>query len=403
MARRVLVVNAGSSSVKYQLVDADSGHALASGLVERIGEGEGAVRHSVFDENGEKTDHTSNPAVPDHTEALGEVMRMFGEHGPDLATADVVAVGHRVVQGGVEFSAPTVVDDAVLAAVEELSPLAPLHNPACLAGLKAAQEKFPELPHVAVFDTAFHQTMPDHAYTYAVPKQWATEHGVRRYGFHGTSHSYVSREAAKLLGKTPDQVNVIVAHLGNGASMSAVRGGECIDTSMGLTPLQGLVMGTRTGDIDAAVVSHISRETGMSADEVDNALNKKSGLLGLTGANDMREVWKRAREGDDDARLARAVYTYRIKTYLGAYYAALGSLDAIVFTAGVGENDWGVRAESLAGLEQLGISVDQDRNENGSGARLISPEGSQVAVMVIPTNEELEIARQTVEALKNAG
>lgn len=394
MARRVLVVNAGSSSVKYQLVDADSGEALASGLVERIGEATGAVKHKVG--SGE---HTSTPAVPDHVAALGAMMDAFTEHGPDLSQAELVAVGHRVVQGGSTFQTPVVVTDDVLKAIEDLVPLAPLHNPGALEGIKAAQEKFGDLPHVAVFDTSFHQTMPDHAYTYAVPKEWITEHGVRRYGFHGTSHAYVSREAARLLGKEPSDVNVIVAHLGNGASMSAVRGGQCIDTSMGLTPLQGLVMGTRSGDIDPAIVGHISRQTGRSATEIDTDLNKRSGLLGLTGVGDMREVVQRAGSGDDDARLALAVYTYRIKSYVGAYYAALGHLDAIVFTAGVGENNAAIRADSLAGLSELGIEVDASLNESGSGPRVISPEGSRVAVMVIPTNEELEIAQQAVATI----
>lgn len=399
MGRRVLVVNAGSSSVKYQLVDDDSGAALASGLLDRIGEGQETFKHTVRRDDGSEHHHTSNPAAPDHTTAFAEILRAFADHGPDLTAAGMVAVGHRVVQGGSRFSAPTVVDDEVLDAVEDLIPLAPLHNPGCLAGLKAARTSFPDLPHVAVFDTAFHQTMPDYAHTYAVPKEWTHSYGIRRYGFHGTSHAYVSREAAKLLGRSPLEVNVIVAHLGNGASMCAVRGGRSVDTSMGLTPLQGLVMGTRSGDVDPAVIAHMCGELGMSVNDVDTALNRRSGLVGMTGANDMREVRRRAQDGDDDARLARAVYAYRIRSYIGAYYAALGHLDVIAFTAGVGENDPGVRADSLAGLQELGIVVDPERNASGSGAQLISPDNSRVAVMMIPTNEELEIARQTVEAI----
>lgn len=396
---RVLVINAGSSSVKYQVVDADSGEALASGLVERIGEAQGALRHTVRQPDGTDRTHSSTPTVKDHNQALEEVLRVFGAYGPNLDEVGLAAVGHRVVQGGSLFSAPTVVDQRVLDGIESLTPLAPLHNPGALEGLKAAREKFTDLPHVVVFDTSFHQTMPEYAYSYAVPREWAKEHAVRRYGFHGTSHAYVSREAARLLGRLPSQVNVIVAHLGNGASMSAVRAGECVDTSMGMTPLQGLVMGTRSGDLDPAVIAHICTRLDLTAAEVDTILNKHSGLLGMTGVNDMREVRELAESGDHDAALARALYTYRIKTYAGAYYAALGKLDAIVFTAGVGENDAGVRADSLDGLEGLGIAVDEELNTSGEGARIISPARSRVKVMVIPTNEEYEIARQTMAAV----
>lgn len=392
MSRAVLVLNAGSSSLKYQLIDAEQGHAAAHGLVERIGESTGAVKHT-----SQARSHTCQRAFPDHVAALTAVLEQFSEHGPDLSSAGVAAVGHRVVQGGERFADPVIIDDEVVAAVERLAPLAPLHNPGCLQGIAAARRVFPNLPQVAVFDTAFHQGLPDYAYTYAVPTDWTTRYGVRRYGFHGTSHSYVSRQAAHLLGRAAAEVNVIVAHLGNGASITAVRGGESVATSMGLTPLEGLVMGTRSGDIDPAVVSHLTRIAGMRSDEVIDALNTSSGLLGMTGAKDMREVAQRAAQGDAAAELARSVYCYRIKTYVGAYYAALGHLDAIAFTAGVGENDADVRARSLDGLDELGILVDGRRNVSGAGeSRIISPDGSRVVVMVIPTNEELEIARQAI-------
>ncbi|PID53324.1 MAG: acetate kinase [Micrococcales bacterium] len=399
MTRAVLVINAGSSSVKYQLIDVDSGSSPARGLVERIGEGSGTLTHRIATADAERTFEAS-PDVPDHPSALRAAIGQFDRHGPDLAQAGIVAVGHRVVQGGEKFPDSTIITDEVIAAVEELTPLAPLHNPSCLQGIRAAQQVFSALPHVAVFDTAFHQTLPPRAYTYAVPAHWRDVHGVRRYGYHGTSHAYVSRRAAAMLGKDPSQVNVIVAHLGNGASVTAVAGGRSVDTSMGLTPLAGLVMGTRSGDVDPAVVAHITRVTGMDVEQVDAALNKQSGLLGLAGENDMRVLGQRAGDGDEAARLAREVYSYRIKAYIGQYYAAMGHLDAVAFTAGVGENDSWVRAESLSGLTELGIEVHPGRNRaTEHGERVISTDASRVAVMVIPTNEELEIARQTVAVL----
>jgi acetate kinase len=287
------------------------------------------------------------------------------------------------------------IDDEVMDTIRELIPLAPLHNPANLTGIVVARKIFSTVPHVAVFDTAFHQSIPAHAYTYAVPRQWQHDYGVRRYGFHGTSVAYVAGEAARLLGRAVDDTNVIVAHLGNGASITAVAAGRSVDTSMGLTPLEGLVMGTRSGDLDPAIVAHLGRLAGISAELVDEALNRKSGLLALAGANDMREVHRRAESGENGASLALDVYCYRLRKYVGAYSAVLGRVDAIVFTAGVGENDPDVRARSLAGLERLGIEVDAARNAaSDRGARFISPDGAHVAVLVIPTNEELEIARE---------
>jgi acetate kinase len=300
------------------------------------------------------------------------------------------------VHGGTRFTRPTLITDEVLAEIEKLVPLAPLHNPANIAGIKVARALRPEVPQVAVFDTAFHATMPQYAARYAIDIRTADAYGVRRYGFHGTSHAYVSRATAALLGRDPSELNTIVLHLGNGASASAVRGGVCVDTSMGLTPLEGLVMGTRSGDIDPAVIFHLSRVGGMSTDEIDTLLNKRSGLLGLCGDNDMREIGRRMGEGDPAAQLAFEVYVHRLRKYVGAYTAVLGRVDAIAFTAGVGENSAAVREAALRGLDGLGIEVDAVRNAvRGSSARLISADGSRVAVAVVPTDEELEIATDT--------
>lgn len=300
-----------------------------------------------------------------------------------------------MVHGGLRFTEPTVITDDVLREIRRLIPVAPLHNPANITGIEVARALRPDLPQVAVFDTAFHASMPEYAARYAVDKAVADEHRVRRYGFHGTSHQYVSRATARLLGKDPAEVNVIVLHLGNGASASAVAGGRCVDTSMGLTPLEGLVMGTRSGDIDAGVVFHLHRVGGLSIDEIDDLLNRRSGLLGLCGDNDMREIMRRAEEGDADARLAFDAYVHRLRKYIGGYYAVLGRVDAIAFTAGVGENAAPVRAAATAGLEELGIAVDPELNSVRSGeARIISPAYGRVAVAVVPTDEELEIARQ---------
>jgi acetate kinase len=396
MTRYVFVVNSGSSSIKYQLIDVSAGRSTASGLVERIGESDSTLTHRSGD-----NEITRQERFADHEAGLRAVLEAFDESGPSLAGTELVAVGHRVVHGGERFSDPVVIDDDVEAAIEALIPLAPLHNPANLEGIRVARKLFPQLPHVAVFDTAFHQTLPPHAYTYAVPHAWARDYDVRRYGFHGTSHAYVSREAARLLGKEPGDVNVIVLHLGNGASISAVSRGQSVDTSMGLTPLEGLVMGTRSGDVDPSLAAHLNRMASMSLEDVDTALNRSSGLKGLAGENDMREVHRLAESGDAAARLALAVYCYRIKKYVGAYCAALGHVDAIAFTAGVGENAAFIRAQALAGLDELGIAVDAARNtERSRVARTISAEGSRVAVLVIPTNEELEIARQALELVE---
>jgi len=392
----VLVINAGSSSLKYSLIDAKSGTAAASGLVERIGEDESRHVHHGPDGDAE----TTRP-IADHEDALRGALDAFESHGPSLDGLELAAVGHRVVHGGSLFGAPALIDDELIAAVTDLVPLAPLHNPANLEGIEVARRLFPDLPQVAVFDTAFHQTLPEHAYTYAVPLAWRDEHGVRRYGFHGTSHAFVSAEAARLLGREPSEVNVIVLHLGNGCSVSAVRGGQSVETSMGLTPLEGLVMGTRSGDLDPAVPAYLERELGLTATEVDKQLNSASGLKGLAGANDFREVTRLRDAGDPGAVLAFDVYCHRIRKYVGAYYAVLGTVDAIVFTAGVGEHSAVVRAAALGGLEQLGITVDEDLNSSSStDARRISPDGSRVAVLVVPTNEEWQIAREALAVVR---
>ncbi|MFD7509005.1 acetate kinase [Streptomyces sp. NPDC059853] len=389
---RVLVLNSGSSSVKYQLFDMTDHSRLAAGLVERIGEAGARLVHTPA--GGERRERTDVP-LPDHTAALRAAADELAADGLRLDDPRLAAIGHRVVHGGLKFTEPTVITDEVIAEIERLVPVAPLHNPANLTGIRTALELNPRVPQVAVFDTAFHTTMPEYAARYAIDTATADAHRVRRYGFHGTSHAYVARRTAELLGKDVADVNVIVLHLGNGASASAVAGGRCVDTSMGLTPLEGLVMGTRSGDIDPAVIFHLSRVAGMSVDEIDDLLNKRSGLVGLCGDNDMREITRRMAEGDDAARLAFAIYTYRLKKYIGAYYAVLGRVDAIAFTAGVGENAANVRAAAVDGLVGFGVVVDEQRNTTpGSGPRFISPQYASVAVAVVPTDEELEIASQ---------
>jgi acetate kinase len=378
MSDRVLVVNSGSSSVKYQLIEVSAGRRVAGGVVERIGE--------------------PGSDVADHDAAVRRVVADLRAAGCDMAQPGALdAVGHRVVHGGARFVAPTIVDDDVIAVIETLVPLAPLHNPGNLAGIAALRRLRPELPHVAVFDTAFHRTLPRYASSYALPPELTERHGVRRYGFHGTSFSWVSGRAAELLGRPLEELAMVVLHLGNGASAAAVLGGASIDTSMGLTPLEGLVMGTRCGDLDPAIPFHLHRVAGMPYDDIETLFTKRAGLKGLCGDNDVREVLRRAEAGDDSAQLALEVYCYRIRKYVGAYYAAMGRLDAVVFTAGVGENAARVRAQALQGLEALGVAVDPARNAGRArDARVISPADSPVAVLVVPTDEEMEIARQVL-------
>ncbi|MEV0898728.1 acetate kinase [Actinoplanes sp. NPDC049802] len=367
---RVLVLNSGSSSLRYRLFDGSE--VLAKGLVQRIGEPGGDAA--------------------DHGAALQRLM-------DELDLSGLAAVGHRVVHGGERFTSSVVVDDDVLKAIEELIPLAPLHNPAALTGLRVARELLPDVPQVAVFDTAFHATIPPEGALWAIDREVAAKWGLRRYGFHGTSHAYVSRETARVLGKPVADTNVITLHLGNGASATAVRGGRSVATSMGLTPLPGLVMGTRSGDIDPSLIFHLHRVAGMPVDEIEEMLTRRSGMLGLTGDNDMRTVEDRYVAGDPDATVAFDVYCRRIREYTGSYLAVLGRVDAITFTGGVGENSPLVRANTLSGLESLGITVDPARNDT-RGTTIISPDGSPVTVCVVPTEEELEIASEARKAVE---
>jgi acetate kinase len=390
----VLVINAGSSSLRYQLVEPDTGSRSMTGYVERIGEPVSQVEHV---HRGEAT--TRQLHLADHDAAMGLVLALCDELGPSLSDAGIVAVGHRVVMGADRYDGPVVIDPTVIATIEELAPLAPLHNPPNLAGIRAAGALLPDVPQVAVFDTAFFHALPASASTYALDRTVAHRFGIRRYGAHGTSHRFVSARARELLGRASDPVRQVVLHLGNGASAAAVLGGSPVETSMGFTPLEGLVMGTRTGDIDPSVVVHLLRHADMDVDQVDELLNRRSGMLGLCGHNDMREVHRLVAAGDETARLALEVYVHRLQKYIGAYAAALRGLDALTFTAGVGENDAVVRAQVVEGLEFLGLSVDAERNASpGGGARIISPEGSPVSVLVVPTDEELAIARDALAA-----
>jgi acetate kinase len=389
--QNILVINAGSSSIKYQLIDPVEERRLASGLVERIGESvAGRAIHRWGDESLEY-----ELPIPHHTAGFSLMGRAFADSGRPLEVCGIGAVGHRVVQGGGEFVQPTFIDGEVAERILDLAALAPLHNPGHHQAIVAALEAFPDLPHVAVFDTAFHQTMPPSEYTYAIDPEAAGRYGIRRYGFHGISYEVVSRRAARFLGRPVHELKQVVLHLGNGASACAIDAGRSVATSMGLTPLEGLMMGTRSGDIDPGALLHLLR-AGLDAAQLDELLNKRSGLLGLAGTNDMRDVRAAAEAGDPAAVLAIEVYARRIRRYLGAYMVELGRADAIVFTAGVGENSVKLRADVCAGLEGFGIEIDPDRNAApGSEPRRISSDASRVEVLVVPTDEEAEIARQT--------
>ena len=387
-----LVLNSGSSSVKFALLDPHSSELRLSGLIERLGSDAACATLK-------KEEEKRVVSLPEGTYAAA--FKVISDELDFLnVRADVRAIGHRVVHAGEKFSGSVRLTDEVMAALRECIPLAPLHNPPNIAGIEAAQQVFPNLPQVGVFDTAFHQTLPPAAYTYALDAATADEHRIRRYGFHGTSHKYVSEAAASFLGRDLAQLRQIVLHLGNGASMTAVDGGRSVETSMGFTPLEGLVMGTRTGDIDPAALFHLSRRAGLSTDELDELLNKRSGLLGLAGRSDMRDILAGRAAGEEQATLAYDVYVHRLRAYLGAYVAQLGGVDVIVFTAGVGENAVDVRADALATFGFLGVKVDAERNgSRGRGIRRISSDDSAVEVLVVPTDEELEIARQTLSAI----
>ncbi|MFW5798806.1 MAG: acetate kinase [Planctomycetota bacterium] len=392
----VLVVNCGSSSIKYQLFSMDHEKVLAKGMAEKLGADDARLIHR---HNDEKT--VFEQPIPGHAKGLKLILDKLTdkEVGVIDDIHDICAVGHRVVHGGEKFVDSCLIDNEVIRGIEACQELAPLHNPPNLTGIRASMEILPEVPQVAVFDTAFHQTMPKAHYLYAIPYDFYTRLGVRRYGFHGTSHRYVSQRAAEFLGKPFDRTNVITCHLGNGCSMAAVKQGKVIDTSMGLTPLEGLVMGTRSGDIDPAIVFYLSRREGLSADDIDTILNKRSGLLGVSGiSNDSREIEDAAAEGNERAALAEQMAAYRVRKYLGAYYAAMGTLDAVVMTGGIGENSDATRRLVLEGLDELGIVLDQQKNVNlNRSAREydIAADNSRIRLLVIATDEELVIARDT--------
>ncbi len=396
----VLVINCGSSSIKYELFDGETLRPLAQGLVERVGEEESGFRYQA----GERT-RTQAAPIPDHDAGMALIADTLTdpEVGRLRDAGELFAVGHRVVHGGERFVESTLVTPEVIAAIEEYARFAPLHNPANLVGIRAAQRLFSQAAHVAVFDTAFHQTMPPRAYLYALPYECYEDHGIRRYGFHGTSHRYLALEAARVLGRPPDEVRLITCHLGNGCSISAVAGGRCLDTSMGFTPLEGLVMGTRSGDLDPALVPVLAEALGLATDEVIRLLNKESGLLGLSGvSNDMREVTQAAAGGNQRAELALEVFCYRVRKYIGAYLAALGGAEAVVFSAGIGENSPEVRRRVCAGLGELGIELDDLANESAQGSVAdISAADARVRVLVIATDEERMIAEDTYEIARS--
>jgi acetate kinase len=397
--RTVLVLNSGSSSVKFQLVEPDSGTSVASGIVERIGDDNSSAKLTI----GEQDLHRDD-SIADHEAALRTVFDLFEQAGAHLDSLGLVAVGHRVVHGGQELFRPTLVDDALIARLTELAPLAPLHNPPAVLGIEVACRILPDIPQIAVFDTAFFHDLPPASATYAIDREIAEQWQIRRYGFHGTSHRYVSQQAAEFLGAPLENLNQIVLHLGNGASASAIVGGRPVDTSMGLTPMEGLVMGTRSGDVDPGLIFYLARTAKMSVEDIESMLNRRSGVLGLGGEIDFRELHRQIADGSQDSRLAYEVYIHRLRKYIGAYLAVLGSTDVITFTAGIGENDAAVRRDALTGLAPLGIELDEHLNDSPArGARLISADKSPITVLVIPTNEELAIARACVQVLDESG
>ena len=394
----ILVINCGSSSLKYQLINSETEGVLAKGLCERIGI-DGMLTYQP--EGGEK--EKSEIAMPTHTEAINAVLAALTNEksGVIKSLSEVGAVGHRVVHGGEKFTSSCLINDESMKAIEECNDLAPLHNPANLIGIRACQELMPGVPMVAVFDTAFHQTMPDVAYTYGIPYEYYEKYKVRRYGFHGTSHSYVSKRTAEIVGKPYDQMKIIVCHLGNGASISAVNCGKSVDTSMGLTPLEGLVMGTRSGDLDPAIIDFVGKKEGLSLDEMNEVLNKKSGMLGISGvSSDGRDLEAAAETGNKRAQLALDVFDYRVIKYIGAYAAAMNGVDAIAFTAGIGENNIKMRKDVCSSLTYLGVKLDEEKNNVRGEERIISADYSKVQVLLVPTNEELAIARETLALVK---
>ena len=391
---KVLVLNAGSSSLKYSVFEGQDLKLISNGVIERIGDDGGIVRHK-FLKNVDWEEFASDENVADHYQALQTVVANLtsDQHGVIESITEITIIGHRVVHGGEYYSSPHQIDDELKARVKELIPLAPLHNPPNLLGIELSEQIFPEAKQVAVFDTAFHQTIPEYVYRYAIPNEFYDEFGIRVYGMHGTSHQYVLKKTAEYLNGNKDDVNLITIHLGNGCSICAIKEGKCIDTSLGLSPLPGLVMGTRSGDIDPSIIFHLMRQHGFSYQEVETALNKESGLKGLTGLTDLRDIHERRLDGDKMAELGLDIYCYRIKKYIGSYLSAIGPLDAIVFTAGVGENDNFVREKSLKDLEHLGIYLDRESNDiRRTGIREIHQPKSRIKILIVPTDEEKEIA-----------
>ncbi|MDY6863352.1 MAG: acetate kinase [Thermodesulfobacteriota bacterium] len=399
---KILVINTGSSSIKYQLFDMERQRVLAAGVVERIGEAQSILTHNKILENGENLKRVGEGVINNHHEGLDRIVDLLTDarYGVLQSKSEISAVGHRVVHGGETFHSPTIIDEKVIAAIRENIPLAPLHNPPNLTGIEVAKAVFPDSPQVAVFDTAFHQTIPTKAFLYALPYELYKKDKVRRYGFHGTSHSYVAQRAADYLGQPLNRLNLITIHLGNGASMAALKNGRCIDTTMGMTPLEGLVMGTRCGDVDPALPFFLADHLKMSLREIDTLLNKESGLKGICGTNDMREVMEKKNAGDPLSKIAIEIYCYRIKKYIGAYFAVLESLDGLIFTAGIGENSPEIRKLCCHGLSKLGIKLDPDRNSETEKeiSQINSPE-SDVKILIIPTNEELKIAGETKKVI----
>ena len=397
----ILVINAGSSSLKYQLLNPETGDLLAKGLCERIGiDGKFTYKPQV---EGKKVLDAIDVAMPTHSEAIQAVLDALvdAENGVIGSMKEIDAVGHRVVHGGEAFNKSVLITDEVMKAIEDCIPLAPLHNPANLTGIRACQKVMPGVPMVAVFDTAFHQTMPAKAYMYALPYEYYENDKVRRYGFHGTSHKYVAGRAAAMLGKKPEELKLIPCHLGNGSSVTAVAGGKSVDTPTGFTPLAGLPMGTRAGDLDAGILQYVMNKYGLSIDEMLNVLNKKSGVEGLSGvSSDFRDLENAAAEGNEKASLSREKFAYEVKKYVGAYAAAMGGVDAIIFTAGVGENDKAIRAMVCKGLEYMGVKLDDEANSVRGKETVISTADSKVKVLLIPTNEELMIAMDTASIVK---
>ena len=398
---KILVINAGSSSLKFQLIDMSTKAPLCSGIVERIGLEMGKLANKIAPDTDDERKVVVEEPFPNHSVAMKRVAELLCDpkDGVIADPSEIDALGHRVVMGGEDITAPVKIDDSVKDIIRGYEPLSPLHNPANLIGIEVGEEIFKGTPAVAIFDTEFHQTMPAEAYMYPLPYELYKEDRIRRYGFHGTSHRYVSREAAKFMGKKPEEVNLIICHLGNGSSISAVKQGKCIDTTMGITPLEGLMMGTRCGDIDPALVSIIMDKKEMTAKEVDTLMNKKSGLFGICGMSDMRDIHAAIDKGDEKAELALKMFNYRIKKYVGAFMFALGNVDALVFTAGIGEYDEYVRAGVCEGLEGFGIKIDLEENAVRRSVQRSLNKGGSVEVMIIPTNEELEIALATEAVL----